>query len=121
MPYRTHNALRRRLVSEFADDPETITKVIGAKNTADLAAALGETYAVYMEILRNCGRSSDTLANNQRDKIAKAAEKRESVLLEVMRFFEIREAHGRNVIVRREGDGGLSVRFRAREEFAIEQ
>lgn len=114
----THSALRGRIIAEFADDPKTVAEVTSARGATDIAAALAETYSNYMDLLRAFGRSRNNLGECVRYEIGRAAEKRETALLEIMRFFELTEVRGRAVVVRREGDTGLSIQYRGDASFA---
>ena len=113
----THRALRSRLIEEFADDPKTVAEVTSARGAVDIVAALAETYAKYMDLLRTFGRARDNMGESVRHEIGHAAEKRETALLDIMRFFELTEVRGRTIVVRREGDTGLSIQYRAAASF----
>lgn len=108
----TYRALRQRLVSEFADDPGTVSDVVEARDITPIAVTLAKAYTRYMELLRSLSLSESNIARDMRHEITEAAERREVALLEIMRFFDLHEIRDRDVVVRRSGEAGLSVWYR---------
>ena len=111
MTVGSYAGVARRVIREFPDDPVLVHHVLNADGLAPILTALAESFAAAAEanvVARTGARDAGDVATT----VERAVERRETALLDIMQFFDLQEVCGRDIVVRRASEAGLSVRRR---------
>jgi hypothetical protein len=111
-----YGKLKRRLISEFHDDPELGHRVAAAHSLDELLTALAVSYRDALRSAAASASGSSKAANPDALCADRAADARERALFQIMTFFERDHARTATVEVRRTGPDGLRVIQRAPPE-----
>jgi hypothetical protein len=100
-----------RVVRDFPDDPVLVRQVLKANSLAPIITALAESFAAATEA-NVALRKSAAVSNTDRaaETVEWAVQRREAALIDIMQFFELNEVRAGELVVRRTGEGGLSIR-----------
>ena len=118
MTVGSYTGVAQRVIREFPDDPVLLRQVLNANALAPIVTALAESFVAASEAQVAVVNRTGSWGPAHTNALDRAAERREEAILDLMRFFELREVRGRDVVVRRSGDIGLSVQYRAADRAA---